>query len=207
MSEPSSSNSETSDEIIVISRRAAPGEVDEAYETAVKNLDKFMSAAFVQAEEALDHSEVPVGCVFVHDGDIIGSGRNNVNESRDPTLHAEIVAITEIMNHCQTHDLDPAKIFAESTLYVNLEPCMMCASALQQLKIPRIFFGAVNDRFGGIFSVGNVFDYESDPPKMDIVRGFMGGKAVELLQRFYQNSNMRAPPEKRVVKVQNRETK
>lgn len=113
-----------------------------------------------------------------------------------------MIAIAGVLLHCENEKLNAASVFSKCTLYVNLEPCMMCASALQQLNIPRIFFGAINDRFGGILSVGNVFDYETNPPKMDIVRGFMASKAVQLLQKFYQNSNMRAPPEKRIIKIQ-----
>lgn len=110
-------------------------------------------------------NETPVGCVFVHRGTIIGSAKNATNASLSVcadlvfslvvsrlicgqgTRHAELVAITEIL---RSH---PASVFAEADLYVTVEPCIMCAAALRQLRIRAVFYGCANDRFGGTTGV------------------------------------------------------
>lgn len=117
-----------------------------------------------QAEEALTADETPVGCVFVHDGKILGRGMNDTNRSlnvsRVPatsalalredrlmvfkgTRHAELVAMNGILKR---HDLS---ILAATDLYVTVEPCIMCASTLRQYKIRSVYYGCVNERFGG----------------------------------------------------------
>uniref|UniRef100_A0AC35FGY8 tRNA-specific adenosine deaminase 2 n=1 Tax=Panagrolaimus sp. PS1159 TaxID=55785 RepID=A0AC35FGY8_9BILA len=112
-----------------------------------------------------------------------------------------MVAIEEILEYCKKNSLDEYEVFKQTSLYVTLEPCMMCASALQQLQIPRIFFGASNERFGGINSVGNISTYQENPPSMDIISGIGATFAVKLLKDFYKNTNMRAPAEKRIDKT------
>uniref|UniRef100_A0A914Y9G6 CMP/dCMP-type deaminase domain-containing protein n=1 Tax=Panagrolaimus superbus TaxID=310955 RepID=A0A914Y9G6_9BILA len=187
------------EKITEISRREI--EDDKDFTEAFDSRHKFMKLAFEKAEEALTNLEVPVGCVFVYKNEIIGSGRNDVNVSRNPTRHAEMVAFEQILDYCKEHSLDSLEVFKETTLYVTLEPCMMCASALQQLQIPRIFFGASNERFGGIISVGNIKTYQENPPSMDIIAGIGTTFAVKLLKDFYKNTNMRAPIEKRIDKT------
>lgn len=123
-----------------------------------------------QAEEALAAKEVPVGCVFVKDGEAIAKARNRTNEWRNvssamcvtrcrimnisiiqATLHAELVSLDEIL---KTHSLP----LQDVTLYVTVEPCVMCASALRQVGIGKVFYGAGNERFGGCGSVLDVND-------------------------------------------------
>ncbi|KAF8451790.1 cytidine deaminase-like protein [Terfezia claveryi] len=104
---------------------------------------EFMRYALEMAEIALKTDEVPVGCVFVHKGEIIGKGMNDTNRSLCGTRHAEFVALEHILK------TKPPSIFQETDLYVTVEPCIMCASALRQLKIRAVYFGCLNDRFGG----------------------------------------------------------
>ncbi|KAJ9120188.1 hypothetical protein QFC22_003088 [Naganishia vaughanmartiniae] len=104
-----------------------------------------------QAEEALAAKEVPVGCVFVRDGKAIAKARNRTNEWRNATLHAELVSLDEIL---KTHSLP----LQDVTLYVTVEPCVMCASALRQVGIGKVIYGAGNERFGGCGSVLDVND-------------------------------------------------
>lgn len=102
-----------------------------------------------QAEEALLSDEVPVGCVFVKQGQAIARARNRTNEWRNATLHAELEAIDHLLpNH-------PAPL-SSITLYVTVEPCVMCASALRQIGIGKVVYGCGNDRFGGCGSVIDV---------------------------------------------------
>lgn len=119
-----------------------------------------------KAEKALAIGETPVGCVLVHDGKIIGRGMNDTNRSlnvcnitlrrkylftrNQGTRHAEFLAIEEALK-CY-----PRSVFRTTDLYVTVEPCIMCASLLRQNYIRRVFFGCVNDRFGGTGGVLNL---------------------------------------------------
>ncbi|KAG6814271.1 hypothetical protein H0H92_015386 [Tricholoma furcatifolium] len=106
------------------------------------------------AEEALAGGEVPVGCVFIRDEAIIARARNRTNELRNATRHAELEAIDSILADKTLTPIAGAKYpLATTTLYVTVEPCMMCASALRQLGIKEVFYGCGNDRFGGCGSV------------------------------------------------------
>lgn len=149
-----------------------------------------MSLAVEQAEQALENSEVPVGAVFVHDGKVIGRGYNDTNRSLNGTRHAEFLGIDEIL---KSH---PASILKETTLYVTVEPCIMCASALRQLEIKQVFFGAANDRFGGC---GSVISANKDPGPTrpySAYPGFYRKEAVMLLRKFYVQENPSAPAPK-----------
>nr|CAD2172349.1 unnamed protein product [Meloidogyne enterolobii] len=110
----------------------------------------FINESFRLAQKAYDLQEVPVGCVFVFDGLIIGRGHNEVNKTKNPTRHAEFVAIDQANDWCCENGKDFQEVMEQTTVYVSLEPCIMCSSALYQLKIKRLLFGAKNLRFGGI---------------------------------------------------------
>ncbi|KAI4243559.1 MAG: hypothetical protein L6R40_003382 [Gallowayella cf. fulva] len=148
---------------------------------------EFMREALKQAEKALESDETPVGCVIVHQGRIIGRGMNDTNRSLNGTRHAEFQAISEVLN---THR---QSVFHDSTLYVTVEPCIMCASALRQLNIGSVYFGCVNERFGG---TGGVLSVHSDPG-VDLPLTTQGGllreDAILLLRRFYVQENQKAP--------------
>ncbi|KAA8895893.1 cytidine deaminase-like protein [Sphaerosporella brunnea] len=148
---------------------------------------KFMRAALDMAETALRTDEVPVGCVFVHDGQIIGRGMNDTNRSLCGTRHAEFIAIESIL---RSH---PAEIFSETDLYVTVEPCVMCASALRQLRIRRVFFGCLNDRFGGCGGVLKIHEGPGTDPRYPCYGGINHDEAIMLLRRFYIQENERAP--------------
>ncbi|VDM71553.1 unnamed protein product, partial [Strongylus vulgaris] len=114
-----------------------------------------MERAFELAQEALDNNEVPVGCVFMYQGKEIGSGRNEINNTKDPTAHAEMVALRKM----QDENPNIGEIIHDLVLYVTLEPCIMCACGLYELGISKIVYAAANERFGGIKSVGNHCKY------------------------------------------------
>ena len=155
-----------------------------------------MREALSLASEALSINEVPVGCVFVHANQVIGRGKNDTNRSLSGIRHAELVAIDQIL---LSH---PPSIFAETDLYVTVEPCVMCTSALRQLKIRKVYFGCQNERFGGCGGVLKVHEGAGGYP---VVGGLFRSEAVLLLRTFYTQENERAPvpAEKRgrVVKV------
>ncbi|KAJ3337057.1 tRNA(adenine34) deaminase [Gonapodya sp. JEL0774] len=173
----------------------------------------FMRKALEQAEQALVEGEVPVGCVFVYDGKVIGAGRNRTNESLNATRHAEICAIDDILGTSPSAHHSTAtnpstdapqpmvylpSIFEQCDLYVTVEPCIMCSSALRQLRVRRVFFGCWNDRFGGCGSVLNVHaDPVGNDPPLQVEGGYSREDAILLLRKFYIKENTHAPNPKR----------
>ncbi|EMC92720.1 hypothetical protein BAUCODRAFT_114576 [Baudoinia panamericana UAMH 10762] len=150
----------------------------------------FMRKAIEMAELALSSDETPVGCVFVHDGEVIGRGINGTNASLNGTRHAEFVALAEIMAK------HPPSILKDTDLYVTVEPCIMCASALRQFGIRAVYFGCLNDRFGGC---GGVMTVHSDPgvdPPYPVYGGLFREEAIMLLRKFYVQENNKAPDPK-----------
>ncbi|KAI6900590.1 hypothetical protein D0869_08995 [Hortaea werneckii] len=150
----------------------------------------FMRKAIEMAELALSSDETPVGCVFVHNGKIIGRGINGTNASLNGTRHAEFVALAEIMAK------HPPSILRETDLYVTVEPCIMCASALRQYRIRAVYFGCLNDRFGGC---GGVMTVHADPgldPAYPVYGGLFREEAIMLLRKFYVQENNKAPDPK-----------
>lgn len=128
-----------------------------------------------------------MGCVFVHDNHVIGQGMNATNKSLNGTRHAEFEAISRILMHY------PPKIFQETDLYVTVEPCIMCASALRQYKIRSVYYGCANDRFGGTGGVLSIHsDVNIDPP-YPVHGGIFREEAIMLLRRFYVQENEKAP--------------
>eukprot|EP00842_Homolaphlyctis_polyrhiza_P005796 jgi/Hompol1/6217/HPOL_002216-RA len=117
----------------------------------------YMREALSLANEAYDVGEVPVGCVFVHDTDgIIGRGRNRTNETLNGTRHAEFEAIDQILEQRPKDtplDTYITSTFEQTDLFVTVEPCVMCASALRKIGIRRVVYGCGNDKFGGCGSV------------------------------------------------------
>ncbi|OON23880.1 cytidine and deoxycytidylate deaminase zinc-binding region [Opisthorchis viverrini] len=163
-----------------------------------------MEVAFELAMEALDAGEVPVGCVFIRDGTIIAKGRNEVNATKCAIEHAEMVAIRRLEQWCIQHQLSLADTLRDSELYVTVEPCIMCASALR-FCLPahpkRIIYGAKNERFGGCGSVFSIHDSDSaTTPPLICVSGIQEDRAVSLLKQFYTQENPNAPPELRKSK-------
>ncbi|MBE6461451.1 MAG: nucleoside deaminase [Alphaproteobacteria bacterium] len=115
---------------------------------------KFMNQAIVCAIRAFSHEDVPIGAVIVRDGKIIARGENQVQLKKNPTLHAEIVAINRACKKLGTKFLDGCDI------YVSLEPCAMCATAISFARINNIYYAASDDKGGGITSNARI--YETD---------------------------------------------
>lgn len=161
---------------------------------------KCMQRAFELAEEALSAGEVPVGCVFVYKGEVIGKGRNFVNATKNATRHAELVAIDEVVEWARKNGVKEEDVFQSCQLFVTVEPCIMCASALEQIKVPLIVYGCSNERFGGCGSVLNVFAVSEDSFKPEVVSGVRAEEAVRLLKKFYKGENPNAPAEKQKKK-------
>uniref|UniRef100_A0A0K0DSL5 CMP/dCMP-type deaminase domain-containing protein n=1 Tax=Strongyloides stercoralis TaxID=6248 RepID=A0A0K0DSL5_STRER len=166
-------------------------------------LPHFMDEAFILAEEAYEKLEVPVGCVFVYKNEIVGRGFNDVNRTKNPTRHAEMVAYDEVREWCKNKNMKIEDIATSLELYVTLEPCIMCASAMTQLGIQKIIFAASNERFGGIHSVSNASNYGPTRNSCLIFSNIDEERAISLLRKFYDRENVKAPEEKRKIKKDN----
>ena len=114
--------------------------------------EDYMRIALALAEEAAAAGEVPVGCVIVRDGQIIGRGRNHREEDRDPSGHAEMAAIRDACKAVGDWRLTGAR------LYVTLEPCPMCAGGIISARIPEVYYGAKDADFGACGSILNLFE-------------------------------------------------
>ncbi|KAK5648950.1 hypothetical protein RI129_003842 [Pyrocoelia pectoralis] len=161
---------------------------------------EFMNTAFKFAHEALASQEVPVGCIFVHNGEIVATGRNTVNATRNATRHAELNCIDDVNQICKSQNCDVLTFFSAVEVYVTVEPCIMCAAALYDLNVRCIVYGCKNDRFGGetVFNVASVLK-----PVTRCIGGFRADEAMSLLKTFYKGTNPSAPPHK--VKLKNKE--
>ncbi|KAJ2355909.1 tRNA(adenine34) deaminase [Coemansia sp. RSA 2618] len=163
---------------------------------------EYMKEALLMADEAYKASEVPVGCVFVFDGRIVGRGRNETNATKNGTQHAELVAIARMLKGGFA-----VGDFQKTQLYVTVEPCIMCASALRQINIEQVFYGCANERFGGCESVLHVnTDERVDGTEYAATGGYYRDEAILMLRKFYIRENTTAPQPKkkhgRVLKTQ-----
>jgi tRNA(adenine34) deaminase len=139
----------------------------------------FMRLALREAERALEHEDVPVGCVVVLDGEVIAATRNERELRGDPTAHAEVLALSEASRRVGRWRLDGC------ALYVTLEPCAMCAGAIVLARVPRVVFGATDPKTG---AAGSVFDVLAEPRlnhRPDVAGGLLAAESADLLRAFF----------------------
>ena len=141
--------------------------------------EHFMQQAIALAREAAAHGEVPVGCVIVRDGQIVGAGRNQREEKRAAASHAEMEAIAQANAALGSWRLD------ECDLYVTLEPCPMCAGAILNARIRRVFYGARDDVMGACGGVLNLF-MEDFPQHPALVGGVLAEECRAVLTDFFR---------------------
>ncbi|MBQ6110035.1 MAG: nucleoside deaminase [Alphaproteobacteria bacterium] len=140
----------------------------------------FMNQAFILAKKALAHDDVPIGAVIVKDGKIIARGENKVQKSKNPTLHAEIVAINKACKKLNSKFLDGCD------LYVTLEPCSMCATAISFARIKNIYFAARDEKGGGILHNAKIFDNDKHLWKPNVYEmSEYADKSAEMLRTFF----------------------
>ena len=142
--------------------------------------EDFMREALRLAREAEAAGEVPVGAVLVHEGRIAGRGSNRPIRGTDPTAHAEIIALREAAAAVGNYRLTGA------TLYVTVEPCVMCAGAIVHARISRLVFGARDLRFGGVRSKFRIADSELLNHQVEIEEGVLGAECTALLRAFFE---------------------
>jgi tRNA(adenine34) deaminase len=141
------------------------------------NDEHFMKQALVQARQAFDEDEVPVGALVVSSGRIIARGYNQVEKLNDPTAHAEIIALTSAFNFLGS------KYLPDATIYITVEPCLMCAGALYWSKIGRIVYGAADEK-NGYLQVTR--DRSPFHPKTEITRGVLQEECAGLMKTFFR---------------------
>ena len=139
----------------------------------------FMRAALEQARLAAGAGEVPVGAVLVRNEAIIAAAGNKPIGSHDPTAHAEIRALREAGQSLASYRL------SDTTLYVTLEPCVMCAAAIGHARVRRVVFGAWDPRAGGAGSIANVFILPGLNHRVDVFGGVLMDECAGLLQEFF----------------------
>jgi len=139
----------------------------------------FMRLALREAERALEHGDVPIGAVIVHEGELVAAACNERELRGDPTAHAEVLAMREASAHLGSWRL------LDTALYVTLEPCAMCAGAIVLARVPRVVFAADDPKAG---AAGSVLDVLAEPRlnhRPDVARGLLAEEASALLRAFF----------------------
>ena len=139
-----------------------------------------MRLAIREAQLALEHDDVPIGAVVVHDGEVIGAGHNERELREDPTAHAELVALREA-----ARTLGSWRVL-DSVMYVTLEPCAMCAGAIVLARLPRVVFGTTDPKAGAAGSVLNVLDVPRLNHRPQVESGLLAEECANLLRAFFQ---------------------
>ncbi len=138
-----------------------------------------MRLALREAERALEHDDVPVGAVLVHEGEVIGAGHNERELRADPTAHAELIALREAARSLKSWRL------LDTMLYVTLEPCAMCAGAIVLARIPRLLYGTADPKAG---AAGSVLDVLAEPRlnhSPEVTGGLLAADCALLLTTFF----------------------
>jgi tRNA(adenine34) deaminase len=148
-----------------------------------------MKTALREAQRAFDADEVPVGAVIVLEGRIIGCGYNQIEQLKDPTAHAEMIAITAASNHLQSRRLE------QCTLYVTLEPCTMCAGAIVLARIPTLVFGVFDPKAGACGTLYNITEDKRLNHTVHVVGGVCDRESEALLKSFF--GRVRTVPHKK----------
>jgi len=139
----------------------------------------FMELALREARQALEEHEVPVGAVIVREGRVIASAHNQREQLRDPTAHAEVIAITQAAESMGDWRLEGC------TLYVTLEPCAMCAGAMVLARLERVVYGATDPKAGAVHSLYHLLGDERLNHQVDVVPGVLARPCGEILTQFF----------------------
>lgn len=142
---------------------------------------KFMQAAIAEARKAAEEGEVPVGCVIVYEGRVIGRAHNQRETLRDPTAHAEMIAITQAAEALDSWRLE------NTTMYVTLEPCAMCAGAIVLARIPRLVYGAVDPKAGACGSLYEIVSDDRLNHRCEVTAGILNDECGGMLSDFFRS--------------------
>ena len=159
--------------------------------------ERYMKKALAQARKAYELGEVPIGCVIVYEGKIIGRGYNRRNTDKNTLCHAEITAIRKASRYMKDWRLEGC------TMYVTLEPCQMCAGACVQARIDRVVIGCMSPKSGCAGSVINLLDMKEFNHQVQITKDVLGEECSGLLTDFFENLRIRNKSEKIWTATQN----
>ena len=141
--------------------------------------EKYMGRAIRLAKKARDMGDVPIGCIIVYEGKVIGRGFNRRNAKKSALAHAEIIAIKQATRYIGDWRLE------DCTMYVTLEPCQMCSGAILQSRIPRVVMGCMNPKAGCAGSVINLLQMEGFNHKVELTSGVREKECSTLLSDFF----------------------
>lgn len=141
--------------------------------------EKFMTAAIEEARTAAAEGEVPVGCVIVHDEVVVGRGHNRREQEQNPLAHAELLAIGEAARTLGSWRLE------DTTLYVTLEPCPMCAGAIVNSRIPLVVYGADDPKAGAARTLYRLLEDPRLNHRCEVIPGILSDECALLLKEFF----------------------
>lgn len=142
--------------------------------------EEFMLEALKEAEIALANDEIPIGCVIVKDGKIIGRGHNAREELQRSVMHAEVMAIEEANAYEKSWRL------LDTTLFVTIEPCVMCSGAIGLARIPQVIYGAKNQKFGAAGSLYDILTDERLNHRVELESGILEAECAQMMQDFFR---------------------
>ncbi len=143
--------------------------------------EKYMKIALEEAKKSLEHDDIPVGAIIVYKDKIICKAHNKKELNKDATQHAEILAIKAACHYMNSWYLN------ECTLYVTMEPCLMCAGAILQSRIKQVVYSTKNPKFGYIDSIDSILNYSKNNHKVEIISGICEQESSDLLKSFFKD--------------------
>ncbi|AUA20000.1 tRNA adenosine(34) deaminase TadA [Streptococcus suis] len=156
----------------------------------------FMNQALAEAKKSLEKDEIPIGCVIVKDGEIIGRGHNAREELNQAIMHAEIMAIQEANQQEGNWRL------LDTTLFVTIEPCVMCSGAIGLARIPQVIYGATNKKFGAAGSLYDILTDERLNHRVEVEKGILEESCAKIMQDFFRQRREKQKAEKEALKAQ-----
>lgn len=165
----------------VINRRGADGDTSLTMEPSREKIAQYMREAIKEAEKAFEEGEVPVGAVIVYHGRIIARAHNQVEQLKDATAHAEMIALTQASSARGDWRLEGTE------LYVTKEPCPMCAGAIALSRVRRVIFGARDEKAGAAGSRTDILRDGLLNHKVDVIGGIEEEQCRDLLQNFFRH--------------------
>ncbi|HFI0112667.1 TPA: tRNA adenosine(34) deaminase TadA [Streptococcus suis] len=156
----------------------------------------FMKQALAEAEKSLEKDEIPIGCVIVKDGKIIGRGHNAREELNQAIMHAEVMAIQE------ANRAEGNWRLLDTTLFVTIEPCVMCSGAIGLARIPQVVYGAANQKFGAAGSLYDILTDQRLNHRVEVETGILEEACAQIMQDFFRQRRERQKAEKKALKAQ-----
>jgi tRNA(adenine34) deaminase len=150
--------------------------------------EQWMQEALLEAHKAFEENEVPVGTIIVYNNKIIGRGHNQTEKLKDPTAHAEIIALSAAANYLNTWRL------TDTIVYTTVEPCLMCCGALILARIKKLVFGAYDKKFGVCGSNYNIPEDNKFNHKFEVIPGISTIESQNLLRDFFKKKRMLKNP-------------